>query len=230
MKAAAIPVLILLFFMAHGTGHSLDANAYRSAFALNCLEAEAYVEDIKPLLFAALNDDFLTNIGIAVVFPELTRYSYIRDVAETTALELSYILGGDVDFSIGKMQMKPSFARQIEADAGELCRNRYPELFKNGKDEQAGRGLRILRLKNTVRQVEYLAVFLHIMTNKYPHLTAEPEKMIRIFSSAYNAGYTKSYKDLESNSYTYYFPYGKQGTGEQYSYSEIALDYYNRHQ
>jgi hypothetical protein len=219
----------LVFFISGFSAYTLDADSYRAAFAFNYSEAESYVKEIRPLLAAALDDPFLTEIGIAVVFPELTRYSYIRDVAETAALELSYILGGDVDFSIGKMQMKPSFARQIENDADEYCKNRYPELFKAGKDEQGSRGLRILRLKTMQRQVEYLAVFLHIMINKYPALSADPEKMVRIFSSAYNTGYTKSFEDLEANARSYYFPYGKQGTGEQYSYSEIALDYYNRH-
>jgi hypothetical protein len=139
--------LAVLLLLALGyTGHGLDVNAYRSAFALNYIEAETYIGEIRPLLSAALDNPFLTDIGIAVVFPELTRYSYIRDVAETAALELSYILGGDVDFSIGKMQMKPSFAAQIEVDADVYCRARYPELFKAGKDEQGSRGLRILRL------------------------------------------------------------------------------------
>jgi hypothetical protein len=218
-----------VFLVSGFSAYTLDAGSYRAAFALNYIEAESYVEEIKPLLAAALDDPFLTEIGIAVVFPELTRYSYIRDVAETAALELSYILGGGADFSIGKMQMKPSFTRQIENDADDYCKNRYPELFKAGADEQGSRGLRILRLKTMPRQVEYLAVFLRIMVKKYPALSSDPEKMVRIFSSAYNTGYTKSLEDLEANARSYYFPYGKQGTGEQYSYSEIALDYYNRH-
>jgi hypothetical protein len=221
--------LVLLFFIPVFSIFSLDAAAYRSVFALNCAEAESYAAEIRPLLSAALEDPFLTDIGMAVIFPELTRYSYIRDVAETAALELSYILGGDVDFSIGKMQMKPSFARQVENDADERCRLKYPELFRTGKDEQGSRGLRILRLKAMPRQVEYLAVFLLIMAKKYPDLAGEPEKMVTIFSSAYNGGYTRSLADLESNAGSYSFPYGKQGGGEQYCYSEIALDYYTRH-
>jgi hypothetical protein len=79
------------------------------------------------------------------------------------------------------------------------------------------------------RQVEYLAVFLRIMFNKYPDLSLDPEKMVLIFSSAYNSGYEKSLEDLEAGAHTYYFPYGKNGKGEQYSYTEIALDYYRGH-
>ena len=47
----------------------------------------------------------------AIFFPELIRYSFIRDLLETTALEYLYIENGKnyADFSIGRMQMKPSF-------------------------------------------------------------------------------------------------------------------------
>jgi hypothetical protein len=219
----------LLFFLRVLAAHSLDPDTYRAVFLLNYLEAESYAAGIKPLLSAALDDPLLAEVGLAVVFPELTRYSYIRDVAETAVLEISYILDGKVDFSIGRMQMKPSFAAQLETDADTYCRNRYPALFKAGGDEQGSRGLRILRLKTEERQVEYLAVFLYIMAQKFPALREEPEAMVRLFSSAYNSGYRKSREELEANAGLYYFPYGKQGQGDQYSYVEIALDYYRTH-
>jgi hypothetical protein len=165
---------------------------------------------------------------MAVIFPELTRYSYIRDVAETAALELSYILHGDADFSVGKMQIKPSFAQQIENDADSSSRSRYPELFKAGQDEQKSRGLRILRLKDIRRQTEYLAVFLRLMVRRFPDFKNDPEWMVRIFAAAYNSGYNKSLEELEANSRISYFPYGKMGKREQYCYSEIALDYYRQ--
>jgi hypothetical protein len=51
---------------------------------------------------------------------------------------------------------------------------------------------------------------------------------VKISRKSFSAAYGTN-EDLEANSYIYYFPYGKQGIGEQYSYSEIALDYYNKH-
>ncbi|GMO11453.1 MAG: hypothetical protein Ta2A_19880 [Treponemataceae bacterium] len=208
--------------------YSLDADAYRSKFAAHYFEALRYVNKIKPLLYNKLQDQFLTDIGIAVIFPELTRYSFIRNIAETKVLEFSYVVGGHVDFSVGMMQMKPSFAGQLELDADEYCKINYPELFKSGDDEQANRGLRISRLKNLNHQVEYLSVFLHIMGDKYPKLAADPLKMVSIFSAAYNSGYDKTFEELEQNALKYYFPYGKNRKGEQYSYTEIAVDYYKK--
>ena len=54
-------------------------------------------------------------MAIAVVFPELIRYSALRDKIEITLLKSLYIYKGDdyADFSIGQFQMKPSFAELI---------------------------------------------------------------------------------------------------------------------
>jgi hypothetical protein len=207
---------------------SLDAASYRRDFADDCETAESYAREIRPLLEKALDDSFLAAVGIAVVFPELSRYSYIRDVAETAALELSYILRGEANFSIGKFQMKPSFAAMIENDAGEYCRSRYPDLFVNSFDEQESRWLRIQRLKILRRQVEYFAVFLRLMENRFPGLRQDPRRMVRIFAAAYNSGYKKTFNELEQVSRISFFPYGKMGIREQYPYCEIAVEYYIR--
>jgi hypothetical protein len=205
---------------------SLDAAAYRRAFAANWNEAEAYLGEIRPFLLEALNDPFLADVGAAVVFPELSRYSYIRDAAETSMLELFYIMNGAGNFSIGKFQMKPSFAAMIEQDADKACRLRYPGIFETGRNDRETRLLRIERLKTLRRQTEYFAIFLRIMDRRFPNLRQDPQRMVRIFSSAYNSGYNKSLESLEALSELHCFPYGILGIGEQYSYCDIASAYY----
>ena len=156
----------MLFFF-YSAAFSLDAAAYRRDFEEEWKEAESYAREIRPLLLAALGDEFLADVGMAVVFPELSRYSYIRDVAETSALELFYIISGRSNFSIGKFQMKPSFALMIERDAHACCRLAYPELFQTGASDKEDRILRIARLTNHLRQVEYFAVFLRLAALSY---------------------------------------------------------------
>jgi hypothetical protein len=222
------PVFIsgLLAFVCAFSAFSLDAAAYRRDFAANWKEAETCAREIRPLLELALDDPFLAAVGIAVVFPELSRYSYIRDAAETSLLELFYIMNGSGNFSIGKFQMKPSFAAMIERDADGECRLRYPALFETGTTDRQTRILRIERLKTLERQAEYFAVFLRLMDKRFPGLRETPHRMVRIFSSAYNAGYDKSPEQLAALSGIRSFPYGSFGIREQYSYCEIALDYY----
>ncbi|MDR3237536.1 MAG: hypothetical protein LBT84_03445 [Spirochaetia bacterium] len=221
-------IFILSFFLEINgfPAFSLDAAAYRRDFAEDCRAAESYVLEIRPLLEKTLDDSFLAAVGIAVVFPELSRYSYIRDVAETGALEFSYIIDGDANFSIGKFQMKPSFAMMIENDADEYCRTRYPELFVRGRDEQGNRWLRIQRLKDMQRQAEYFSVFLRLMDKRFPKLRTNPPRMVQIFAAAYNSGYTQTLDKLEKASRISFFPYGKMGIREQYPYCEIAVEYY----
>jgi hypothetical protein len=209
---------------------SLDAAAYRRAFEKNWKEAESYAQEIRPLLHAALGDPLLAGVGMAVVFPELSRYSYIRDVAETSALELFYIMYGRGNFSIGMFQMKPSFAAMIERDADLGCRLSYPALFETGTSERESRILRIARLSSLPRQVEYFAVFLRIMSGRFPGLREDPPRMVRVFSAAYNAGYDKSLERLEELAGICYFPYGFLGIREQYSYSDIAQAYYRENE
>jgi hypothetical protein len=204
----------------------LDARAYRREFARNWREAETYAAEIRPLLARALGDPLMVSVGMAVVFPELSRYSYIRDAAETSMLELFYIMNNAGNFSIGKFQMKPAFAAGIERDAASTCRERFPALFETGRSERDARLLRVERLKNLARQTEYFAAFLIFMEKRFPFLRREPERMVRVFSSAYNAGYERSLEQLEALAALSQFPYGKFGVREQYSYCDIALSYY----
>ena len=55
---------------------------------------------------------------LAIVFPELIRYSKLQDVIESNDLKVLYVQFGDTysNFSIGRFQMKPSFCEQLEKD------------------------------------------------------------------------------------------------------------------
>ena len=70
-------------------------------------------------------------MAIAVVFPEIVRYSAIRDKIEITLLKALYInLGEDyADFSIGQFQMKPSFAEALHKKAP-MLKGRLRKLFQ----------------------------------------------------------------------------------------------------
>jgi hypothetical protein len=162
-----------------------------------------------------------------VVFPELTRYSYVSDVAETAALELSYALGGGADFSIGKLQMKPSFAESMERLAGAEALARYPRLSERGGGEAEARGLRIRRLKSDETQVEYLAVFLKVMAGRIKGL-APDRAGLRLLAAAYNSGFNLDREELEARSRRASFPYGPARAGAQFRYADIALAYYDQ--
>ncbi len=199
---------------------------YRLAFGPDWAAAEDMARDLRARLLARLGDAEWAAIGTAVAFPELTRYSYIRDVAETSALELAYVLGAEADFSIGKLQMKPSFAETMERLADDALRARFPGLFPGGIDERTARGLRIRRLKSDEAEADYLALFLILLRRRHPDLERGGPAAVAILAAAYNAGPEAPRAVLEEAAAARLFPYGRSYKGEQFGYAEIARLYY----
>ena len=60
--------------------------------------------------------DVDSRVAEAIVFPELIRYSMWQDEIERAAVNGLYVTKGrdGADFSIGRFQMKPSFAEDVE--------------------------------------------------------------------------------------------------------------------
>ncbi len=103
---------------------------------------------------------------LAIVFPELIRYAQLRDRIEMLALSTLYVQYGDkyADFSVGRFQMKPSFARQIEEDCPEVFRKR---LGIAGQDPVSDRRERLDRLRKPESQLCYLLCFCEIMDQRF---------------------------------------------------------------
>ena len=97
----------------------------------------------------------------------MLRYSLWRDLFETTALELLYVKGGKTvaDFSIGWLQMKPSFAEMVEGKVQEdsILFQKYSSLLiyqSSTTDSIKVRKERIERLKQFEWQLLYLNAFI----------------------------------------------------------------------
>lgn len=226
MRRVAACLVYLLLVVGVVVAHS--AAEYRALFAPEYAAGEHMARAVYSRLLERLGNAELSRIGTAVVFPELTRYSYIENVAETSALELSYVLGLGADFSIGKLQMKPSFAQKVETEAGPRLLARFPGIRPTGSNEKAIRGERILRLKSDARQADYLAVFLLIMERRFPAVARHGVAAVRLFSAAYNGGIDLSRKDLEAVASECLFPYGKRYEGDEFCYADIAVQYYDQ--
>ncbi len=222
------PLCALVLTLAAGTAWGYSAVEYRALFAPEYAAAEEMAVDVYARLLSRLGDEELARIGTAIVFPELSRYSYIRDVAETSALELSYVLGTGADFSIGKLQMKPSFAEAVERLAGDALLSRFPRVVPTGADEKTRRGLRIQRLKSDEGEADYLTVFLLLMLRRFPDMAGTGPAAVRLFATAYNSGPERPREELDALASTCFFPYGKSYQGEQFCYVDIALQYYDQ--
>jgi len=171
--------------------------------------------------------------ALAVVFPELLRYSMVSDFLETAVVETGYVRYGRGygDFSIGRFQMKPSFVEKLEE---KVCNT--PELEKfiplfsyEGRDEISVRSERVQRLKQTSFQIQYLICFISVAEAHYERLSCMDEKeRIRFLATAYNAGWEHSEERIIKLSRRKTFPWGPSFGGRQYSYADISEDFYNR--
>ncbi len=202
----------------------LFADEYKSALNYTSKNVDAFKESgIK------YNND--PQLLTSIVFPELMRYSLIKDVLETSALELAYIDGGCevADFSIGRFQMKPSFVEDLERqiEANDSLKKIYPTILSfKSSEPKAIRTERLKRLSALNWQVIYLNCFVSIVKNKFPEQTfSSPSDKVMFYSSAYNGGYHKSSKHIVNNESAKYYPYGTKYKGDQYSYASVA-DYF----
>jgi len=172
--------------------------------------------------------DIDVNIALSIMFPELVRYNHLEDQLQVSANKLFYIKWGPeyADFSIGILQMKPTF---IERLSNTRKRNKYDDLFlypKNSSKEDVRRII-IDRLQNINYQLKYLAYFINIIdTSNEVQFKNDYDKII-YYATAYNAGswYNKDNNQKLSKKKTY--PYGLNNEEiKQYSYSDISLYYY----
>lgn len=171
---------------------------------------------------------------LAVVAPELIRYSLLKDFFETTALELAYVRygPGKADFSIGRFQMKPSFAEQLERQLDSLP-GIAPQLRQRlAYEEPEGpsrRRARVERLQHSEWQLRYALAYFCVAELRFTELSCEPiEKKLQFFSSAYNYGFTRSVKEINNWAAVEAFPYGRKYQGPQTAYADLALLFYRR--
>jgi hypothetical protein len=114
--------LFLLFTGLLKSGLSQSIN-YEDLFGDDWKKAVTFEKEnriwMEPLL---VKNHISYPIAISIIFPELVRYSALKDKMEITLLKTLYVnLGEDyANFSIGQFQMKPSFAEMIRENAPDV--------------------------------------------------------------------------------------------------------------
>jgi len=227
-------ILLLLFsggLLRYSSGQSLN---YPEIFGDNWKKAEQYVSDneqwISPV-FKKYHIDFYE--AISVVFPELVRYSALRDKMEITLLKALYInLGEDyANFSIGQFQMKPSFAEMIINEGGSLSRRKKPLISDSTSYEniRSYRAAIVSSLEDVHSQLDYLVIFLKITGNKFDLKKMDDLSRIRFLATAYNYGLQHSEKEITDMSVRKFYS-TKLVSRDLYSYAEISLYWYNEKQ
>ncbi|MDR1415284.1 MAG: hypothetical protein LBI96_05690 [Odoribacteraceae bacterium] len=216
-----LPLLALLAWAGAAVGQSYPAR-YRQECTL---ALEFYNTRVEEFRRVAGVTGLPAPLVFAIVAPELTQYSHLKDKVETYALKVLYVQSGKAyaDFSIGCFQMKPSFVERLEEHvaADSLLATRYADCLFPSPDTRAARVERVNRLNTVEWQMVYLEMFCEAVGRRFGHLTfATPGERLCFYASAYNCGFHKSERQIRDTALRPLFPHFST---DKYRYSDIAL-------
>jgi hypothetical protein len=171
-------------------------------------------------------------VAISIVFPEIVRYSALRDKVEITLLKTLYVnLGEDyADFSVGQFQMKPSFAEAIRRKSASVSGRKSGINFKRKSDFDDIKDFRksILNdLEDPKSQINYLIAFIKICEKEFKTSCKDEISQIKFLATAYNSGIEKKASEIESMEDKKYFN-TKVIASEKYCYSDVSLFWYKQ--
>ena len=207
---------------------------YPEIFGEDWKKAVAFEQDnrywIEPLL---TRNNISYPLAISVIFPELVRYSALRDKMEITLLKALYINLGDTyaNFSIGQFQMKPSFAEMLcELAPVYLPQKKEPLLRKKTDfyDINDFRKTIIKDLEDPHAQLNYLITFLKICDKKFKLRSAEETFKVKFLATAYNYSFNKTADEIEKNINRKFFNTRLYKT-ENYCYADVSLYWYSHY-
>lgn len=170
---------------------------YRRQWRRSISFVDSQIGEWKPV-FEEFGVD--TRVALSVVFPEMVRYTVIRDRIETAALRALYVSYGDeyADFSIGRFQMKPGFAQTVERMWSGSSLRGTCGIYFDLADAVDVRRRRIERLTDPIWQVRYLSIFMRIMYERFPQLNDIPlDEQVRFCATAYNFSPEASRENIE---------------------------------
>jgi hypothetical protein len=225
----AILILVLIAFPAL-TVHPQQSD-YTEIFGNNWQKALDFVEENSSWIKPALKKYGIPYAeAVAVVFPELVRYSSLRDKMEVTLLKTLYRNLGDdyADFSVGVFQVKPSFAEKIiEQSKGSrtgrffLAREKFP-------NDYLFRASVVSDLEDPKREFLYIIAFMKICNKKFITNSEDEASRIKFLATAYNTGFWKSEEEIRVMTEKKFFN-TKLFKTENYSYADVSLFWYNQY-
>ena len=154
-----------------------------------------------------------------------------QDEIERAAVNGLYVSKGKdgANFSIGRFQMKPSFAEEVErAWNVSLLAQEYGFSF-NLADNAEARRSRIRRLGTEQGQCRYLAIFIRLQQLHLPQLQQiSKEQQVRILATAYNRSFSASWQSLCRMQHERHFHTDviKTRSTQFYCYSDIAARFF----
>jgi hypothetical protein len=223
--------MFFLWLPSQGVAQQLN---YIDVFGNDWQKALAYLKENDNWIRPALEKyDIPYNEAVAIVFPELVRYSAISDKMEITLLKALYrnIGEGYADFSVGQFQVKPSFAEKIRIAAQAVMGRRSKELFLGRsafRNDYEYRVSIISDLENPKTEINYVIAFYLICKKRFSIENLDERSRIKLLSTAYNTGFWKKQSEIISMEEKKFFN-TKLFKTENYRYSDVALYWFENY-
>jgi hypothetical protein len=237
LRPAGVSAALAVFFACPGfllaVGPSATPENYAAIFGEKYAEAERYVRE-NPWISAALRlPEEDARIALAVVFPEILRFSVLEDAIQVRGLKVLYVQYGRayMNFSVGRFQMKPSFVELLESDYNRLFAAQEKDSLgipEFGRGDTPGlREKRVLRLDDMAWQVRYLRLFMLVMAKRYGKVVfAGVEDRLRFYATAYNGGYASGEPAIRRMMTERRFHTALLFPRTTYNYADVALFFF----
>ncbi len=233
MKLFATLLISIVLQLSISNAQTKENLDYSTIFYDSYLNATNYLITNKWMLDTLQKRGVEPFIAISVVFPELLRYNKLKDLIEVSALKTLYIQYGKTysDFSIGRFQIKPSFAENIEIEWNKLLLKpcELSKIVFDTANTKNNRVMRIQRMDNDYGQLLYLSLFYIILDSKYSSFFNNDINKVLFFATAYNYGFNKDFNKINSHIGTkeFHIDLFKTENTKCYSYSAISLFFYS---
>jgi hypothetical protein len=236
MKVVQVLLAFLLLSIFTGcSSYILSAQNlnYRQIYGKDWIKADQWVSDNKSWMqkeCRLFRVDY--NMAVSVVFPELIRYSALRDKIEITLLKALYTHKGAEysDFSVGFFQMKPSCAEaildELVISADRKSNHFFNRLHHNlsGKDK---RRVILAELEDPESAFIYVLAMLRLLDIKYENaIWKNADERIMFFATAYNSGFRNNEITIRKKMKQDSFYTGLIKPDHCYSYGAISLLFY----
>jgi hypothetical protein len=229
--------IYLVFLLATGLpvpGYSQDLN-YSEIFGDDWTKALQFESENRSWMEPILAKNHISyKLAVAVIFPELVRYSALRDKMEITLLKALYINLGDdyANFSIGQFQMKPSFAGMVREQSNSVLNRRSGISLKRKSDYDDIKDYRrsiVKDLEDPKSEFNYLVAFMKICEKNFRTNRMDELSGLKFLATAYNCGINKNSAEIEKMIDKKFFN-TKLFKTQNYSYADVSLFWYSKYQ
>ncbi|MND49070.1 hypothetical protein [Solitalea canadensis] len=221
--------IILCVLITKATAQQVN---YEAEFGADYQRAVRFLEKNSWITDTLARYNVPAQFAVAIVFPELIRYSVLRDKMEIGGLKILYTSFGQdyADFSIGNFQMKPSFAEHLIKDLQTTkMATRFNRIIIDS-NEESGRKALVNNLESLQSQVMYLIAFYFMCEKKHSKLIwHSTEDKLQFYATAYNCGYWNTTDYIQKKSRQNYFETSIFGDAPKYNYSAIALHFFRKY-